>query len=161
MKRITIWASVAVVLVVMAVVILRAEARERHGWCGRSWHHAGAASYLAHELKLSDAQRAQLRTIWQAERPMVSADLHQFLAENKEMNAIAAQGNPDAGKVQEIANREGAAIAALLVEKERMQSKVYASVLNPEQRAKADDLLNKLQSRLERGADRLGAQTVK
>jgi Spy/CpxP family protein refolding chaperone len=160
MKRITIWATVAAVLVLMAVVIVRADARGRHGWCGRGWHRAGPASYLAHELNLSDAQRTQIRTLWRAERPIVSADLHQFLAENKEMNAVAAQGNPDPGKVQEIANREGATIAALLVEKERMQSKVYATVLNPEQRAKADELQKKLESRLDRGADRLGTQTA-
>lgn len=161
MKRIAIWASVAVVLVVMAAVIVRAEARGRHGWCSRGWHSAGPASYLAHELKLSDAQRAQIRALWRAERPIVSADLHQFLAENKEMNAIAAQANPDPGRVQEIANREGATVAALLVEKERMQSKVYTTVLTPEQRAKVDELLKDLESRLDRGADRLGTQTTK
>lgn len=161
MKRITIWASVAVVLVVMAAFIVRAEAQGMHGWCGRGWHRAAPASYLADELKLSDAQRAQILTLWRAERPIVSANLHQFLAENKEMNAIAAQANPDPDKVQEIANREGATIAALLVEKERMQSKVYATVLNPEQRAKADELLKELESRLDRGADRLGTQSTK
>jgi Spy/CpxP family protein refolding chaperone len=161
MKRITIWASVAVVLAVLAVVIVRAEARGSHGWCGRGWHRGGPASYLAHELKLSDAQRAQIGALWQTERPTVSADIHQFLAENRDMNAIAAQGNPDPSKVQEIANREGATIAALLVEKERMQSKVYSTVLNPEQRAKADELLKKLESRLDRGAERLGTQATK
>jgi Spy/CpxP family protein refolding chaperone len=161
MKRIMIWASVAMVLVVLAAVIVRAEARGRHGWYGRGWHRAGPASYLAHELKLSDAQRVQIRTLWQSERPIFSADLRQFLAENKEMNALAVQGNPDAGKVQEIANREGTTIAALLVEKERMQSKVYSTVLNPEQRAKADELLKKLESRLDQRADRLATQTMK
>lgn len=155
MKRIAIWTSVAVVLVVMAAVIVRAETRGRHGWCGHGWHHAGPASHLAHKLKLSDAQRAQIQTIWQAERPIVSADLHQLVAEDKEMNAIAAEANPDPGKVQEIANREGATVAALLVEKERMQSKVYATVLNSEQRAKADELLKELESRLDRVADHM------
>jgi Spy/CpxP family protein refolding chaperone len=158
MKRITIWATVALVLVLVAVVIVRAEGRGRHGWCGHGWHRAGPASYLAHELKLSDAQRAQVRTLWQAERPILSADLHQLLAENKEMNAIVAQGNRGPGEVQEIANREGTMIAALLVEKERMQSKIYSTVLNSEQRAKADELQKKLESHLDRAADHLGTQ---
>jgi len=158
MKRTTIGATVVVVLVLMAVIIVRADTRGRHGWCGHRWHRPGPASYLAHELKLSDAQRAQVETIWHAERPVVSAKIHEVLAENKEMNAIIAEESPDQGKVQEIADREATTIAALLLEKERLQSKVYSTVLNPEQRAKADLLRKRLESRLDHAADRLGTQ---
>jgi Spy/CpxP family protein refolding chaperone len=158
MKRITIWATVVVALILVAVVVVRADVRGRQGWCGHHWHHPGPASYLAHELKLSDAQRGQIQTLWQGERPVISADIREFLAENKEMNAMAAQGNPDQAKVQQIANREAGTIAALLVEKERLQSKVYSTVLNPDQRAKADELQKRLESRLNHAADRLGAQ---
>ena len=158
MKRITLGATVAVGLVLMAVVIVRADTRGRHGWCGHRWHRPGPVSYLAHELKLSDAQRAQIQTIWQAERPVISANIHEFLAENKEMDAITVQENPDQGKVQEIADREATTIAALLLEKEHLQSKVYSTVLNPEQRAKADVLRKRLESRLDHAADRLGTQ---
>lgn len=160
MKRITIWAAVAVVLILMAVVLLRAEVRGRHGWCGHAWHHPGPVSYLAHELKLSDAQRAQIRTLWQAERPILSAHIHAFLAENKEMNAIAVQANPDQRKVQEIADREATTIATLLVEKVRLQSTIYSTVLNSEQRAKADELEKKWESRLDRVADRFATQSA-
>jgi Spy/CpxP family protein refolding chaperone len=158
MKRITIWSTVAVVLALTVFVIVRADARGRHGWCGRGWHHPGPLSYLAHDLKLSDAQRTQIGTLWQTARPSIAADIHQFLAENKEMNALTAQENPDQSKVEEIANRQAATIAALLVEKEHLQSKVYRTVLNPEQRAKADELQSKLESRLDRAADRMAAQ---
>jgi Spy/CpxP family protein refolding chaperone len=78
----------------------------------------------AHALKLSDAQRTQIRTLWQMERPTVSAHIHELLTENRKMNAIAVQANPDPGKVQEIADREATTIAALLVEKEQLQSKI-------------------------------------
>ena len=99
-----------------------------------------------------------MQTLWQAERPIISADIHEFLAENKEMNAITLRGNPDQDKVEKIADREAATIAALLVEKERLQSKVYETVLNPEQRAKADELQKMLESRMDHAADRLGRQ---
>ena len=81
MRRITLWTTIAVVLALTAFVIVRAEARGPRGWRGCGWHHRGPASYLAHELKLNDAQRAQIRTLWQAERPAVSADVHELLAE--------------------------------------------------------------------------------
>jgi periplasmic protein CpxP/Spy len=161
MKRITIWTAAGLVLVLIAVVVLRAEVRGSGGWCGHSWHHPGPVSYFTHELKLSGAQRAQIRTLWEAERPTISTGIREFLAENKEMNAIAAQGNPDQGKVQQIADREAATIATLLVEKVRLQSKIYSTVLNPGQRAKADDIEKTWESRLDHVAVRLGTRPAK
>ena len=157
MKRIAIASTVAVVLVLMTGVFLWANTRGRRGWCGHHWH-PGPVSYLAHSLKLNHAQKAQIRTLWQMEAPTISADLHELLTENKEMNAIAVRENPDQRRVKEIADREAATIAALLVEKERLQSKIFMTVLNPEQRTKADELQNKWESRLDRVADRLGTQ---
>lgn len=158
MKRTIIVSAVTVLLFLTAFVIVRAETRGGHGWCGHRWHRPGPASYLAHELKLNDAQKAKIQTLWQAERPVVSAYIHDFLAESREMNAMAVQANPDQSKVQEIADREAAAVAALLVEKVRLQSTIYSTVLNPEQRAKADELQKKWESRLDRVADHLGTQ---
>jgi Spy/CpxP family protein refolding chaperone len=112
-------------------------------------------------LKLSDAQREKIQTLWQTERPAIAARIQEFLAENKEMNAVSAEENPDMGKVQAIANREGATIAALLVEKEQLQSKIYRTVLNPEQRVKADELQKKWESRLDHAADRFGTKSEK
>jgi Spy/CpxP family protein refolding chaperone len=155
MKRITIGAIVAVALVLMVFIIIRADARGWHTWRAHSGHHPGPLNYLARNLQLSDAQRTQIQTLWQIERPTISAHIREFLAENKEMNALAVQG-PDPSKVEEIANRQAITIAALLVEKEQMQSKIYWTVLNPEQRAKADELQKKWESRLDHAADRFG-----
>jgi|GEM_PF-1185145 len=161
MKRIVIWATAAVVLVLIAVVVVRADARRSNGWCGHRWHHPGPGSYFAHALNLNRAQKAKIQTIWEAERPIISAGLHEFLAEDKEMNAIAVQGSSDQSKVQEIADREATTIAKLLVEKVRVQSKIYSTVLTAEQRAKADELQSKWESRLDRVADRVGTGPAK
>lgn len=158
MKRITIWAAVAAALVLAAFVVARADVQGPRAWRSHRWSHPGPWSYLAHELKLSDAQRAQIQTLWQAERPTVSIRVHELLAENREMNAAAAQENSDQSKVQEIANRQAATIAALLMEKAQLQSKIFRTVLNPEQRAKAEELQEKWESRLDHVADRLQAQ---
>ena len=102
-----------------------------------------------------------MRTLWQMERPAISAHIQKLLTENKEMNAIAVQGNPDPAKVKEIAGREATTIAMLLVEKERLQSKIYSTILSPAQRAKADELQKRWESRLDHAADRLAAQPEK
>jgi CheY-like chemotaxis protein len=64
-------------------------------------------------------------------------------------------------KVQEIADNEAATIARLLVEKKRLQSKIYSTVLTPEQRAKAHELQKRWESRLDRVADRFQTQPTK
>jgi len=156
MKRIAIWTTLAVVLVLLAFIVVRAEARGRRGWCGHRWHR-GPESSLVYELKLNEAQRARIRTLWQAERPAISTQVHELLAENKEMNALSVQENPDQNKIQELASRQATTLAALLMEKEQLQSKIYRSVLNPEQRVKADALQKKWESRLDHLADHLEA----
>jgi len=161
MKRIAIWATAAVVLVLIAVVVVRAGARRDNGSCGHRWHHPGLVSHFAHDLNLNRAQKAKIQILWEAARPTISADLHEFLAENKEMNAIAVQNSSDQSKVQEIADREAATIAKLLVEKVRLQSKIYSTVLTSEQRAKANELQARWESRLDRAADRIGTQPAK
>ncbi len=140
-KRIAIWSGVAVLVIVAGLSIARADAR---GWRGcrghHRWGHFGPMGYVAHELKLNDTQRQQIRTMWQQEKPAVSSLVRELSAEAKEMDAATAKGNLDEGKVQEIASRQGVTISKLLVEKEHFKSKVYTTVLTPEQRTKADEM---------------------
>jgi Spy/CpxP family protein refolding chaperone len=117
MKRVTIIYTITVVLLLTAFAVVRADTRKGQGWVGHRWHHSGPMSYLAHELKLSDEQRAQIQTLWRQELPAISAHVHELLDENKEMNAIAAQANPDQSAVQQVAERQGKTIASLLVKK--------------------------------------------
>jgi periplasmic protein CpxP/Spy len=143
MKRIIGISTVAVVLFLTAIVIVRAETGGRHGWCGREWRHGGPTGYIAHQLKPSDAQKAQIRALWDGGRPTISGHIDDLLAEDKEMNAITENGNPDQSEVQKVADRAANTIAALLVEKARLQSKTYSTVLDSEQRAKADEFQKK------------------
>ncbi len=150
MKRIVIWSCAALLVVVAGVVIARADVRGWHGCAGHRWgHHFGPMGYIAHELKLSDTQRQQVESMWQTEKPAISGLIHELAAESKEMDAATAQGNLDEAKVQEIAGRQGATVAKLSVEKERFKSKIYTTVLNPEQRTKADELQSRWHDRLD------------
>jgi Spy/CpxP family protein refolding chaperone len=151
MKQIAIW-SVAILLAVSGVAIARANVQGWQGYSGRRWGHFGAMGYVAHELNLSTAQRQQIRSLWQAERPAVSGLIHEFAAESKEMDQATSHGNFDESRVQEIASRQGTTLSKLLVEKEHFTTKVYTSVLSPEQRTKAD----KLQSRWHERLDHIG-----
>jgi Spy/CpxP family protein refolding chaperone len=107
-------------------------------------------------LNLSDAQKAQIKSMWEAERPTVASLVQELASEGKEMDSATAQGSLDSN-VQAIASRQGETIAKLLVEKEQLKSKIYTTVLNPEQRTKADELQKAWHSRLDRAASRIGS----
>ncbi len=156
MKRFMIWSSVALLLVAIGIIVARADGLG-HGWGDRGWSHHGPLGYVAHELNLSDAQKSQIKSMWEAERPTVASLVQELASEGKEMDSVTAQGNVDESKVQAIAASQGATIAKLLVEKERFKSKVYTTVLNPEQRTKADQLQKTWHSRLDHIAARIGS----
>lgn len=149
-KKYVIWSVVAIAILSLGFVFARADAM-RHGWC----HRHGPLGFIAHELNLNNTQKAQVKTIWQGEKPTVASLLRELAAENKEMDAATTQGSFDAGKIQPIADRQAATIAKLLVEKEKIRSQIYANVLTPDQRAKADKLQERWHSRLDKIAERI------
>jgi Spy/CpxP family protein refolding chaperone len=161
MKRVVIWSSMASLLVIAGILIVRAEVVRAdsgpwHGWSRGRWCHSGGPlGFVAHELKLNDAQRAQIKTMWREERPTVANLVKDLADEGREMDAATAKGILDDARVQAVASRQGETIAKLLVEKEHFRGKVYANVLNQEQRDKADELLKTWHSRFDRIASRI------
>lgn len=155
MKRFVIWSSVALLLVGVGIIVARADGPGRHGWGSPGWAHVGPLGYVAHELKLSEAQKTQIKSMWEAERPTVASLIQELASEGKDMDSATAQGSLDDSKMQAIAAHQGETIAKLLVEKERFKSRVYTTVLNPEQRTKADELQKTWHSHLDRVASRM------
>jgi Spy/CpxP family protein refolding chaperone len=156
MKRIMIWSGLALLLVATGIFVVRAHGSGREGFGRGGWSHHGPLAYVAYELNLSDAQKSQIHSMWEAERPAVASLLQELASENREMDSATAQGNLDDNKVAAIAARQGATMTKLLVEKERLKSKVYTTILNPEQRTKADELQKKWHSRMDYVAARIG-----
>src|SRR5215469_4055182 len=139
MIRKMIWSSFGAVLITVGISAAWAQAQGWRGWHGPGWFHAGPWGYVAHELDLSHAQRSQIKTIWDGERPNIRILIHELAGEQKEMDATSLQGALDDGKIQDIATRQGATLAKLLVEKQQFATKIYSSVLTPAQRTKADE----------------------
>jgi Spy/CpxP family protein refolding chaperone len=156
MKRIMIWSGLALLLVATGIFVARAHGSGRQGFGRGGWSHHGPLGYVAYELNLSDAQKSQIQSMWEAERPAVASLLQELASENREMDSATAQGSLDDSKVAAIAALQGSTISRLLVEKERLKSRVYTNVLNPEQRNKADELQKEWRSRLDYVAARIG-----
>ncbi len=113
--------------------------------CGK-WkgHHRHFGRHHGHfalwrKLNLTDAQRSQIKTIVSEERPKMKPLFQQLQAGREQLNALIKSGSFDEAKVQSIAKGQAATLADMIVEKQRMKSRIYA-VLTPEQRARAEKL---------------------
>jgi Spy/CpxP family protein refolding chaperone len=149
MRRVAILSGVVALIVIAGITVSRASYLQRFGW-----HAHGPLGFIANQLELSDAQKTQIKAIWQAESPTIASLIREFAAEQKQMNEASAE-NLDGSKIQLIANNEGSTLAKALVEKEKLQSAIYTTVLTPKQRAKADRWRQQWPSRLDGIADRI------
>ena len=140
MKR-TIWSVVLAMLVAGAVAIpVIAQPPQGGRGPGRGPAFDGALPILR-GLNLTDAQRAQIRTITEAQRTGDNPRRNQMDLERQLQAAILADV-PDQQKIDELKNSIAGASAAALAARIELQSRI-AQVLTPEQRAQAREALAK------------------
>lgn len=156
MKRIVVWSGLVLLVVLAVFGIARADGWRHHGWGGRAWGLYGPLGYISHELHLTDTQRTQIQTLWQAERPTAASLVRELASESREMDGATTRGADDV-QIQAIASRQGATITRLLLEKQHFKSRVYSEILTPEQRLKAEELEKNWNAHLDRFADRIGS----
>ena len=96
--------------------------------------------HIALALNLTEAQKAQTKTLFEAGQAAV-APLQQKIGEvRKQLELATANGQFDEAQVRALATQQGQLTAEMIVEHERMKSKIYG-LLTPEQRTKADAML--------------------
>jgi Spy/CpxP family protein refolding chaperone len=122
------------------------EATSRPVWAGH--HHGDHMGYMAKALNLTDAQKEQIKSIWQANRTS-SRPLMQQMAQNRlAMLAATSGGAFDQAKVTALANQQAQLMAQMAVQRELIHSQIYNQVLTSEQRATADQMRQKQISRM-------------
>lgn len=149
MKRKTFLIVLVAVLVVAGVGLIAQNAAR--GQIGRGWHrgHGDLMQHVTFMFNLTDAQQAQVKAMWESEKPNVIPLLQQLAQGHKQMIAATANGTFDEAKVTPIADQQAQSIGKLLVEKEKLQSKFY-QILTPEQRTKFDTMRQRHDARLDR-----------
>ena len=125
-----------------------------HGW---GFYGPGRfpAAFIAHELNLTDAQKTQIKDIWNAERPRITPLLHELVTGCDQMWSANANGDFDETRTRAIADQQATTVSQLLVERERLISTIYNDVLTPDQRVKADQLRARLHGHIEQFLDHL------
>jgi len=95
-------------------------------------------------LNLTDAQKAQFKTIRQQTKQSLQPVRDQLTA-NRQAMAAAVKAN-DATQIQQLATTQGSLQGQVLAIRMQAQAKMYNS-LTPDQRAKLDQIRQKIQER--------------
>lgn len=146
-KRIVIAISAAIVLVAGATFAFAQSRRGHFAGTGLPMFAQRFLDRASVYLNLSDQQEAQIKAILEAEKPKVQPLIAELAANRKALQEATDNGTFNETAVKAIADKQGDTLAALIVEKERVKTQLYA-VLTPEQRAKAEQFRSRIEDRM-------------
>ena len=135
--KLMVVASVLALLLCGATIFAYAQRPGGEGFGGPGHGHMG---FLARELNLTDAQKAQVKTIMQANKAGMKTVMQQLAQNRAAMLAATANGAYDPVKIQSLATQRAQLEAAMTVNRESIQHQIYTQVLTADQQAKAEQL---------------------
>lgn len=146
-KRIIVAISAAVVLVAGATFAFAQSRRGHFAGTGLPMFAQKFLDRASVMLDLSDQQEAQIKAILEAEKPKVQPLIAELAVGRKALQEATDNGAFNEAQVKALADKQGETLAALIVEKERVKTQIYA-VLTPEQRAKAEQFRSRIEDRI-------------
>jgi protein CpxP len=151
--KLMVVASVLALLLCGATIFAYAQGAGGEGFAGPAHGHMG---FLARELNLTDAQKAQAKTIMQANKASMKTVMQQMAQNRAAMLAATANGAYDPGKIQSLATQRAQLEATMIVNRESILHQIYTQVLTADQQAKAEQLrtqeINRINERLQKMA---------
>lgn len=134
--------TAALVLAVAAGMATSALAQPGRGF---GHHRGGMLKHMAKQLNLTEAQQTQIKGIMASEKTKIQPLMQQLRQNEQEQNANI-NGSFNENQARTFAGKQTQIMSDLIVERQRMRSEVYA-VLTPEQRQKAQQLMQERQQR--------------
>ena len=125
---------------------------------GMHGHMMGGPEFqmFLHKLNLSDDQKAQVKQIFQAERPTLKPLMQQEAQAHLQMMQLVSSGNFDQAKATAIATQEAQTHIQVEVEHAKIHSQIY-QLLNSEQKAKVAEMISKHQQMMQEHLQKEGA----
>ncbi len=146
---------IAIVLCGAVALSFAQQAKENGDAAGWSGHRHERMERIARELNLTDAQKAQIKTMMQAQRATMQPLMQQMAQNRLAMMNATAGGAFDQAKVQAIANQQSQVEAQLEVQRASIHSQIYNQVLTADQKAKADEMQQKKIARINQHLQKL------
>jgi len=151
--KLTVVASVLALLLCGATIFAYAQGHGGEGFGGPGH---GPMGFLARDLNLTDAQKAQVKSIMQANKASMKTVMQQMAQNRAAMLAATANGAYDPVKIQALATQRAQLEAAMTVNRESVQHQIYTQVFTADQQAKAEQLrtqeINRINERLQKMA---------
>ncbi len=135
----------------VGIALAVAQGPMHHGW-GSPEHHM--LNYLTEQLDLTDAQQAQVKDIFAKEKPTLAPLMMQKGQVHQQLMQEAISGAFNQTKVQALAAQQGQVETALAVAHARIASQIF-NILTPDQKTKAQQLLQKHQERMQEHMQRM------
>lgn len=136
--------SIILAAIFMALAVgLATTAFGQHRGMGFGRNNGWMLKHMTKQLNLTEAQQTQIKDIMAVEKTKIKPMMQQ-LRQNQQAEDTNMNGNFDENQARAFANKQAQLMTDLIVEKERMRSQVYA-VLTPEQRQKAQQLMQERQ----------------
>jgi Spy/CpxP family protein refolding chaperone len=145
----------AILLAVAAGLAATVSAQGRGRGFGHQ--HGSMLRHMSKQLNLTEAQQTQIKTILADERSK-TMPLRQQLRQNEQAQNAAINGAFDEAQARAFASKQAQIMSDLMVEKQRAKSQIY-SVLTPDQRQKALQLMQQHEQRRQERMQKKSEQT--
>ena len=132
-----------IVIVLAAAAGLAAYAQHPGRGFGR--HRGWMLQHMTKQLNLTEAQQTQIKSIMADSRTRMKP-LMQQLHQNQQAQNANINGTFDEAQARAFAGKQAQVMTDLMVERQRTKSQIYA-VLTPDQRAKAQQLMQERKQR--------------
>jgi Spy/CpxP family protein refolding chaperone len=121
-------------------------ARAQGGHGGFEHHMLGM---MTDYLDLTDAQQAQVKQIFAAEKAAVLPLVQQLHQTRRQLRQLAQSSSFDEGKVRAIAGQQAQTMTELTVEKSKVANQIF-NLLTPDQKAKAQKFMERREARFQK-----------
>jgi Spy/CpxP family protein refolding chaperone len=133
-------------LIIPAILMALVAGMATSALAQRPGNHGGwMLKRMTKQLNLTDAQQTQIKGIMASEKTKIKP-LMQQMRQNEQAQNANTNGTFDENQTRAFAGKQAQIMTDLIVEKQRMRSEVFA-VLTPEQRQKAQQLMQERQQR--------------
>jgi periplasmic protein CpxP/Spy len=115
-----------------------------HGMGGRRGPMMGGGEFamFLHQLNLTDDQKAQVKQVFQAERPTLKPLMQREAQAHLQMMKLITGGNFNATAAAQLASQEAQIHMQMQVEHAKIGSQIY-NLLNSDQKAKVAEMISK------------------
>lgn len=128
-------------VVLLAVAATIAQGMHGHGGPGGEFHH------MLRQLNLTTDQHAQVKAIWEKEKPAMQPLMQQMRQNHEAMKTLEASGPFDEAKTRALATQNAQTMVELQVAHARIKSEIVA-ILTPDQKAKMAEIEASHQARM-------------